>query len=105
MSTTTCQEVVAGMGGMRTAGDLVARVQLAKAMKTPDAKKYVAGKLHLSVEELTDPVIMDEVRRDLGLGRIIYFPGNPIGMEAKINIARVLDIEIKSVNNFMQKTK
>ena len=31
-------ELAAGMGGMRTAGDLVARLQLSKAMKIQEAK-------------------------------------------------------------------
>jgi hypothetical protein len=47
-----------GMGGMRAAGDLVARLQMTRGMKINDAKQYVAGKLKISVAELTDPVIM-----------------------------------------------
>jgi dimethylamine---corrinoid protein Co-methyltransferase len=31
-----------GMGGIRTAGDLVARMQLSRKMRLNDAKKYVA---------------------------------------------------------------
>jgi dimethylamine--corrinoid protein Co-methyltransferase len=47
-----------GMGGMRAAGDLVARVQMARGMRIQEAKKYVADKLSISVTDLTDPVIM-----------------------------------------------
>ena len=37
--------VASGMGGMRAAGDLVARMQIARGMKIDQAKKYVADKL------------------------------------------------------------
>lgn len=37
-------------------------------MRLADAKKYVADKLKVSVEDLVDPVVMDEVRSDLGIG-------------------------------------
>ena len=33
-----------GMGGMRTAGDLVARMQMSRSMKIKEAKEYVASK-------------------------------------------------------------
>jgi dimethylamine--corrinoid protein Co-methyltransferase len=36
--------VAAGMGGIRTAGDLVARMQMARKMRINDAKAYVAKK-------------------------------------------------------------
>ena len=47
-----------GMGGMRTSGDLVARMQMTRGMKIQEAKEYVANKLNLSIPEITDPVIM-----------------------------------------------
>ena len=34
--------IVSGMGGMRTAGDLVARLQLNKGMRIEQAKRFVA---------------------------------------------------------------
>ena len=37
--------IASGMGGMRTAGDLVARMQIARGMKIGEAKKYVADRL------------------------------------------------------------
>jgi dimethylamine--corrinoid protein Co-methyltransferase len=57
--------VASGMGGMRAAGDLVARMQIARGMKIDQAKQYVADKLTVSVADLTDPIIMNEVRDDL----------------------------------------
>ncbi len=93
-----------GMGGMRAAGDLVARVQMSRGMKIKEAKAYVAGKLKVSVSELTDPVIMNEVRTELGIGVITPLPGVPKGIEAKFNIAKVLDLEINSVKRFRERT-
>ena len=89
-----------GMGGMRGAGDLVARVQMTKGMRTWEAKKYVAEKLNISVSELTDPVIMTEVRQDLKLGQITPMPGCPKGIEAKFNMEKVLGIDINCVRRF-----
>ena len=92
-----------GMGGMRAAGDLVARMQMTRGMKIDEAKKYVADKLSVSVADLTDPVIMTEVREDLDSGSISPLPGCAKGIEAKLRIAEVLDIEINSVNKFKNK--
>ena len=91
------------MGGMRTSGDLVARMQIARGMKIGEAKKYVADKLGVAVADLTDPIIMKEVREDLNLGLLHPYAGSPKCMEAKFNIARILDIEINSVNKFKNK--
>ena len=88
---------------MRTAGDLVARMQIARGMKIDQAKKYVADKLKVSVADLTDPIIMNEVREDLKLGVLHPHAGSPKCMEAKFNIARLLDIEINCVNRFKEK--
>lgn len=93
-----------GMGGMRAAGDLVARVQMSRGMKIKEAKAYVASKLKVSVSELTDPVIMNEVRTELGIGVITPLPGVPKGIEAKFNMAKVLDLDINSVNRFRERT-
>ena len=92
-----------GMGGMRGAGDLVSRVQMSKGMRIEEAKAYVADKLKVSVSELTDPVIMTEVRQDLKLGMITPMPGCPKGIEAKFNIADVLDININCVKRFRER--
>ena len=69
--------VASGMGGLRTAGDLVARVQMTKALKIGEAKRYVAGKLKVAVEDLTDPVVMTEVRQELQIGVLTPLPGTP----------------------------
>ena len=96
--------LASGMGGVRTAGDLVARMQMSRNMKINEAKEYVASKLKVSVRDLTDPTVMTVVREELGLGCVAQLPGRPKGMEAKFNIAKVLDIEINSVNKFKKRT-
>jgi dimethylamine--corrinoid protein Co-methyltransferase len=92
-----------GMGGMRTAGDLVARVQLAKKLRIDDAKKYVADKLKVGVDELSDPIIMSEVRADLGFSVMMPLGGVPKGLECKFNIARVLDLNINCLDRFKRR--
>ena len=92
-----------GMGGMRAAGDLVARVQMALGMRIQEAKQYVADKLGIAVSELTDPVIMTEVREDLQIGAITPLPGCAKGIEAKFRVAEVLGIDINCVQRFKDK--
>jgi dimethylamine--corrinoid protein Co-methyltransferase len=91
------------MGGMRAAGDLVARMQMARGMKIQQAKKYVAEKLGVSITDLTDSVIMTEVRDDLQIGVMTPLPGCAKGIEAKFRIADLLDIDINCVNRFREK--
>ena len=85
---------------MRGAGDLVARMQMSRGMRIEQAKAYVAEKLKVAISDLTDPVIMGEVRQDLNLGMVTPLPGCAKGIEAKFNIAQTLDIEINCVNKF-----
>lgn len=92
------------MGGMRAAGDLVARVQMARGMRIQEAKAYVAERLKLSVSELTDPVIMTEVRDDLQIGMLTPMPGCAKGIEAKFRIAEILGLDINCVQRFRQRT-
>jgi len=92
------------MGGVRTAGDLVARVMAAKALRVNEAKKYVADKLGISVFDLCDSQVMREVREELNIGHVLARPGGAIGIEAKIRIAELLDIEINSVNRFRERS-
>ena len=92
-----------GMGGMRTAGDLVARMQMTRGMKIEDAKAYVAGKLRVSVADLSDPVVMTEVRQDLQLGVMSPQQGDAMGIAAKCRIAEVLGIDINCVTRFRAK--
>ena len=98
-------EIAAGMGGMRTSGDLVMRVMLAKKMKIDEAKAYVAKKLGVTLEELCDVVTMSEKREELGLGLAHVEPcaGANGGMEAKFRIAKLLDIKINSVERFKER--
>ncbi|MBT8371850.1 MAG: [dimethylamine--corrinoid protein] Co-methyltransferase, partial [Deltaproteobacteria bacterium] len=72
-----------GMGGMRAAGDLVARMQMTRGMRIQEAKTYVADRLGIAVSELTDPVIMSEMREDLQLGAVTPLAGCAKGIEAK----------------------
>jgi dimethylamine--corrinoid protein Co-methyltransferase len=97
--------VTSGMGGLRTAGDLVARMQMTRGMKLAAAKKYVADKLGISTTELIDEVFMREVREDYKIGFITSRGGQPKGIEAKHHIARLLDIDINSVNRFKQRCR
>ena len=84
--------------------DLVARAQMTKGMRIQEAKDYVADKLSVSNAELTDPVIMTEVREDLQIGQMTPLPECAKGIEAKFNISRVLDIDINCVNRFKKRT-
>ena len=93
------------MGGIRTAGDLVAWMQLTRRMKIGEAKAYVAGKLGVDLLDLTDEDIMRDIRRDLELGTVTAVAGSPRGIRAKRNIARLLDIDIRSVNLFSTQWK
>ena len=97
--------VTSGMGGLRTAGDLVARMQMTRGMKIAAAKKYVAEKLGISTTELIDEVVMREVREDHKIGFITSRGGHPKGIEAKHHIARLLDIDINSVTRFKQQCR
>ncbi len=92
--------IASGMGGMRTAGDLVARMQMTRGMRIHEAKEYVANKLGVAIADLSDPVVMSEIREDMNIGRVNEAPGVAKGIDAKINIAELLDIEINSVNIF-----
>ena len=92
------------MSGIRTAGDLVLRMQLAKSMKIDEAKKYVADKLGVKPIELSDSDLMTEIRTKHGLGRSFDLNKMPKGIEAKFNIAKMLGIKINSVELFKERT-
>jgi dimethylamine--corrinoid protein Co-methyltransferase len=98
----------AGMGGMRAAGDLVARLQMTRGMRLAQAKEYVAGKLGVTPFDLSDPVVMTDVRNEFGFGRIhsyaISQPAQANQIEAKLNISRVLDVPINCVERFKERT-
>jgi dimethylamine--corrinoid protein Co-methyltransferase len=63
----------------------------------------VADKLSVSVSDLTDPVIMTEIREELEIGTMNPLPGSAKGLEAKIRIAEVLDIDINCVRRLRNK--
>lgn len=90
------------MGGIKTAGDLVARMQLHK-MRLTEAKAYVAEKLGVSVFDLTDSTIMRTVREELDIGVVTAVPGIAKGLEAKARIADLLGIRINSVERLKGK--
>ena len=89
--------IAAGMNGVKTAGDLVLRMQLLKGMRITEAKAYVAEKLGVSVEDLCDCSVMEEVRDKWNIGLLRPLAGSPTGMEVKTKIAKVLDIPVNSV--------
>jgi dimethylamine---corrinoid protein Co-methyltransferase len=89
--------VASSMGGIRTAGDLVARMQLSRKMRLPEAKQYVAERLGVSVLELCDSTVMRRLREELDIGVITAVPGAAKGLEAKARIAELLGIKINCV--------
>ncbi len=98
----------AGMGGMRAAGDLVARMQMTRGMRLEEAKEHVAGRLGVSARDLSDPYTMTELRGQLGLGRVpqhdTFRVEEPTAIEAKVHVAEVLDVPINSVERFRERT-
>jgi dimethylamine--corrinoid protein Co-methyltransferase len=96
--------LASGMNGMRAAGDLVARMQMTRGMRLKEAKAYVAGRLGVSTRDLSDSVVMQEVRSELGIGLITDLESEGVGkasaMEAKFNIAELLDVPINCVERF-----
>ena len=98
-----------GMGGMRAAGDLVARLQMTRRLRLAEAKTYVAAKLGCSTRDLSDPVAMEQIRLEKGLGTIAMtsttHPGEPGMMEAKFNISETLGIPINCVERFKERVR
>ena len=95
--------MASSMGGIRTAGDLVARMQLRK-MRLTEAKAYVADRLGVSVFDLSDSTLMRTLREELDIGLVTAVPGAAKGLEAKARIAELLDIKINSVERLKRKT-
>ncbi len=95
--------LASSIGGIKTAGDLVARMQL-KKMRLTEAKAYVAGKLGVSTFDLSDSTLMRTVREELDIGTVTAVPGVAKGLEAKTRIADLLDIKINCVERLMRKT-
>ena len=80
-------------------------MQMIRGMKIDEAKRYTAEKLGVSIEELTDPVIMREIRQEFNLGVVQSEMGTAQGIEAKHHIARLLDIDINSLRVFSERTE
>lgn len=92
-------EATACMGGIRSTGDLVFRMQMA-GMKINDAKAYVAGKLKVGVEDLADCAVMKDLREELNIGTTQSRPNAGVGIQTKFRIAEILGITINSVEKF-----
>ncbi|KXS40256.1 MAG: dimethylamine:corrinoid methyltransferase [Methanolobus sp. T82-4] len=92
--------MTSGMSGIRAAGDLVARMEFSKGMRIGEAKDYVAKKLDVTADDLSDEYVMRELREDLGIGVITSVAGAPKGIAAKSNIEKLLDIKINSCEKF-----
>ena len=92
--------VASCMGGIRTAGDLVAWMQLTRKMKIHEARQYVAQKLGVDLLDLTDEEVMRDLRRRLELGTVTSIAGSPKGIRAKWKVAELLGINIRSVDLF-----
>ncbi len=96
----TAHIMASAMGGIRTAGDLVAWMQMSRRMKITEAKLYVAEKLGIDVIDLTNEEVMRQIREELDIGIITSVAGSPKGIRAKIKIAELLEIPINSVTLF-----
>jgi len=98
-----------GMGGMRAAGDLVARMQMTRRMRIKEAKQYVADKLGCTPRDLSDPIAMEQIRIDKGFGLLpctsSVQPDAAGMMEAKFNISKALDIPINCVERFKERAR
>ena len=82
----------------------MAWMQLIKKMKIDAAKQYVAEKLGVGIEDLTNEEVMRQLREDLGIGIITSVAGSPKGIRAKLKIAELLDVPINSVDLFKSQT-
>ena len=80
-------------------------MQLAKNMRLTEAKQYVADKLKISLSDLTDEITMREVREDLDIATVFMGYGAASrGIEAKVNISKLLGLDINCVKKFQNKT-
>jgi len=81
-------------------------MQITRGMRLGAAKAYVAERLGVSPFDLSDPIAMEDVRRERQLGRIttfeISYPTQSSAMEAKFRIAELLDLPINCVERFRE---
>ena len=94
--------MASGMGGIRTTGDLVARMEYDRSMKVGEAKEYVAKRLEVDVMDLCDEYVMRDLRERLRIGTVTAVPGVPRGIAAKMNIEKLLGIKINSCEKFRE---
>jgi len=94
-----------GMGGLRTAGDLIARTQMEQRLKIREAKAYVAKKLDVEPITLSDEYAMTELRKKLDIGLIMALTGYAKGLAAKARIANTCDFKINSVTRLFEKAQ
>jgi dimethylamine--corrinoid protein Co-methyltransferase len=82
-------------------------MQMTRGMRLKEAKQYVADKLGVTPFDLSDVAVMTDIRSELGFGRIhsyaISHPWQANLIEAKFNIARVLDVKINCVERFKER--
>ena len=83
--------MASGMGGIRTAGDPVAMMQIASKVRLPEAKRYMTGKLGVVVDYLSNEVVMRGVRKFFDSGSSPLFPAMPGGWK------RISELPIKWV--------
>jgi dimethylamine--corrinoid protein Co-methyltransferase len=63
----------------------------------------VAEKLGIDQIDLTNEDVMRGLREDLGIGTVVSVAGSPKGIRAKRNVAKLLGINIRSVDLFDSK--
>jgi len=96
--------IASGMGGVRTAGDMVARMEMLR-YRLKDAKEHVAKKLDTDVMALRDEFEMRRLREKLNIGTITGVPNVARGLEAKARISELLGIRINSVERLKELMK
>ena len=74
----------------------------------PARSRLPASKLGVTPFDLSDPVVMTDVRNEYGFGRIHSYAISQLWqanqIEAKFNIARVLDVPVNCVERFKERT-
>lgn len=96
--------IAGGIGGIRTAGDMVARCEM-KKMRLKDAKRFVSKKLGIDVNAIADEFTMRKLREDLDICTITGVPNVARHLEAKARIANILGMQIRSVDHLVAKMK
>ena len=81
----------------------MAWMQMTRKMRINEAKAYVAERLGIDRIDLTNEDVMRGLREDLGIGTVVSVAGSPKGIRAKRNVAKLLDINIRSVDLFDSK--